>query len=118
MGGEGAPDGSHADMLARALIDACSAASYARPSNAGRSMRVEAHIGRGRKSQWEDRMQRRWYTAGAIIAGLAMVATACTGSTGGGGGGRRSAGPWASIIARKQPAPRGERSGRLAGHQW
>src|SRR5438093_12503573 len=95
-------------MLPWPLIDACSAASYAPPSNAGRSMR-EAYVNaRRRKSQWEVRMQRRWYTAGAIIAGLAMVATACTGV--GGGGGATSG---EIIIASNQPTSGGDASDGL-----
>jgi branched-chain amino acid transport system substrate-binding protein len=58
---------------------------------------------------WEERMQRRWYTAGSIIAGLAMVATACTASTGGGGGsGGTSKGE--IIIASDQPLQGGDAS--------
>src|SRR5436309_9431548 len=51
-------------------------------------------------------MQRRWYTVGAIIAGLAMVATACTGGTGGGGGTSKGE----IIIASDQPTSGGDAS--------
>src|SRR5437762_6235139 len=59
---------------------------------------------------WEDRMQRRWYTAGAIIAGLAMVAAACTPGTGGGGG---STTKGEIIIASDQPTSGGDASDGL-----
>ena len=55
-------------------------------------------------------MQRRWYTASALIAGLAMVATACTGGTGGGGG---SASLGEIIIASNQPTSGGDASDGL-----
>jgi branched-chain amino acid transport system substrate-binding protein len=58
---------------------------------------------------WEERMQRRWYTVGALIAGFAMVATACTGATGGtAGGGGTSKGE--IIIASDQPTSGGDAS--------
>ena len=57
-------------------------------------------------------MQRRWYTAGAIIAGFAMLATACTGgagSTAGGGGTTKGE----IIIASDQPTSGGDASDGL-----
>jgi branched-chain amino acid transport system substrate-binding protein len=58
---------------------------------------------------WEDRMQRRWYTVGALIAGFAMVATACTGGAGStAGGGGTSKGE--IIIASDQPTSGGDAS--------
>ena len=73
-------------MLARPLIDACSAASYARPSNAGLAMRggnaggLENEI-----AKWEELMQRRWLSAAAILASFSLV-VACTPAPAGGGG--------------------------------
>src|SRR5256886_15159283 len=60
--------------------------------------------------KWEDRMQRRWNTAGAIIAGFAMLATACTGGTGGGGGGTSKG---EIIVASDQPTSGGDASDGL-----
>src|SRR6266446_2864782 len=60
--------------------------------------------------KWEDRMQRRWNTAGAIIAGFAMLATACTSGTGGGGGGTSKG---EIIVASDQPTSGGDASDGL-----
>ncbi|MEK6225298.1 MAG: branched-chain amino acid ABC transporter substrate-binding protein [Chloroflexota bacterium] len=57
-------------------------------------------------------MQRRWYTAGALIASFAMLATACTSGTGGtAGGGGTSKGE--IIIASDQPTSGGDASDGL-----
>jgi branched-chain amino acid transport system substrate-binding protein len=73
-------------MLAQASIDACSAASYARPSNAGIVARQRARQARQRKSRIVGgTMQRRWLSASALLIGLALVVGACAGGTGGGG---------------------------------
>ena len=55
-------------------------------------------------------MQRRWNTAGAIIAGFAMLATACTSGTGGGGGGTSKG---EIIVASDQPTSGGDASDGL-----
>src|SRR5256712_1276444 len=60
--------------------------------------------------KWEDRMQRRWNTAGAIITGFAMLATACTSGTGGGGGGTSKG---EIIVASDQPTSGGDASDGL-----
>src|SRR5919201_5473798 len=60
-------------------------------------------------------MQRRWYTAGAIVAGLAIVAGACGATPGGGGGGATSGDTSKGeiIIASNQPTSGGDASDGL-----
>jgi branched-chain amino acid transport system substrate-binding protein len=53
-------------------------------------------------------MQRRWYTAGALIAGLAMLVSACAQGPGGGAGDKGEI-----IIASNQPTSGGDASDGL-----
>jgi branched-chain amino acid transport system substrate-binding protein len=55
-------------------------------------------------------MHRRWYTAGALIAGLAMIASACGQAPGGGGAGGDKG---EIIIASNQPISGGDASDGL-----
>jgi len=58
-------------------------------------------------------MHRRWYTAGALIAGLSILASACGATPSGGGGASGDTSKGEIIIASNQPTSGGDASDGL-----
>ena len=58
-------------------------------------------------------MHRRWYTAGALIAGLSILASACGAAPSSGGGASGDTSKGEIIIASNQPTSGGDASDGL-----
>src|SRR6058998_1887518 len=98
-------------MLAQAAIDARSGASYARPSTRSLARMGSARGPSAREIEVGGPMKRRWLSATAVLAGLAIVAAACGQAAPAGGGGAADKGE--IIIASNFPTSGADRaSGR------